>query len=201
VADYKAISLLGGRHSHRFGSNDEPRCRRRRNRQLVEEGCSDLLSQRVWVNLMGNGGYEGVCPVTTSQVEIATVHKVQLSRRQRRIRAKPSSRSSASIQGVNLEPKVQVSTSGFEGEIWIGWSNIEQALLDNTVAQIVGHIIEEPQDTIWIDPAICSLLCPILVPHLFPVLTTGSLKSEKPISALVSLDMILWSLLSEHHHS
>jgi len=167
----------------------------------VEEGCSDLLSQRVWVNLMGNGGYEGVCPVTTSQVEIATVHKVQLSRRQRRIRAKPSSRSGASIQGVNLEPKVQVSTSGFEGEIWIGWSNIEQALLDDTVAQVVSHIIEEPQDTIWIDPAICSLLCPILVPHLFPVLTTGSLKSEKPISALVSLDMILWSLLPEHHHS
>jgi len=167
----------------------------------VEEGRSNLLSQRVRVNLMGNGGYKGVSPVTTSQVEIATVHKVQLSRRQRRIRAKPSTRSSSSIQGINLESQVQVSTSGFEGEIWIGWSNIEQALLDNTVAQIVGHIIEEPQDTIWIDPAICSLLCPILVPHLFPVLTTGSLKSEKPIGALVSLDVVLWSLLAEHHHS
>jgi len=167
----------------------------------MEEGCSDLLAQRVWVNLMGNGRYKGVGPVTTSQVEIATVHKVQLSRRERRIRAKPPTRSSASVQGINLESKVQVSAPGLEGEIRIGRSNIEQALLDNTVSQIVSHIIEEPEDAIWIDPAICSLLCPILVPHLFPVLTTGSLKSEKPIRALVSLDMILWSLLPEHHHS
>ena len=29
----------------------------------------------------------------------------------------------------NLEAKVQVSTSGLQGEIWIGWSNIEQAFL------------------------------------------------------------------------
>jgi len=167
----------------------------------MEEGCSNLFAQWVRVNLMRNGGDKGVGPVTTSQVEIATIHKVQLSRRQRGIRSKPSTWSSASIQGVNLKSKVEVSTSGLEREIRIGWSNVEQALLYNTVAQVVGHIIKEPEDTIWIDPAICSLLCPILVPHLFPVLTTGSLKSEKPISALVSLDMILWSLLSEHHHS
>jgi len=167
----------------------------------MEECCSNLFSQRVWVNLVRNGGDEGVGPVTASKMEIATVHKVQLSRRQRRIRTKPSTRTSASVQGVNLESKVQVSTSGFEGEIGIGWSNIEQTLLDNTVALVVCHVIKEPEDAIWINPAVSSLLRPILVPHLFPVLTTGSLKSEKPIGALVSLDVILWSLLAEHHHS
>jgi len=167
----------------------------------MEERGSNLFSQRVWVDLVRNGGDEGVGPVTASKMEIATVHKVQLSRGQRRIRAKPSSWSRASIQGVNLESKVQVSTSGLEGEIRIGWSNIEQALLDNTVAQVVCHVIKEPEDAIWINPAVSSLLRPILVPHLFPVLTTGSLKPEKPIRALVSLDVILWSLLAEHHHS
>jgi len=167
----------------------------------VEERGSNLFSQRVWVDLVRNGGDEGVGPVTASKMEIATVHKVQLSRRQRRIRAKPSTRSGASVQRVNLKSKVQVSTSGLQREIRIGWSNIEEALLDNTVALVVCHVIKEPEDAIWIDPAISSLLRPILVPHLFPVLTTGSLKSEKPIRALVSLDVILWSLLAEHHHS
>jgi len=124
----------------------------------MEEGCSNLLSQGVWVDLMSNGGYKSVGPVTTRQVEIATVHKVQLSRREGRVRAKPSTWSSASIQGINLESKVQVSTSGMEGEIWIGWSNIEEALLDDSVALIVGNIIEEPEDAVWIDPAISSLL-------------------------------------------
>merc|ERR1712032_647410 len=76
---------------------------------VPEKGCSNLFAQWVRVNLMWNGGDKGVGPVTTSQVEIATIHKVQLSRRQRGIRSKPSTWSSASIQGVNLKSKVEVS--------------------------------------------------------------------------------------------
>ena len=44
--------------SHRLRSDDEPRCRRRRNRQLVEERGSNLFSQRVWVDLGIHGGHD-----------------------------------------------------------------------------------------------------------------------------------------------
>jgi len=144
VANHKAIPLLWGRHSHRLRSDDQPWCRRRRNRQLMEECRSNLFSQRVWVNLMRNGGDEGIGPVTAGKMEIATVHKVQLSRRQRRIRAKPSTRSGASVQRVHLKSKVQVSTSGLQREIRIGWSNIEEALLSCSAGDNYMEFIIKP---------------------------------------------------------
>lgn len=96
-----------------------------------------------------------------------------------------------SIQRIYLEAQLEFTTSGAQHSSWLGWTHLEQTLLDNPVAEAVSNIVKQSEDIVGVHPAIGALLSTVRVQDLLPVLSTVCLESEEAVRSQVCLDVIL----------
>jgi len=97
----------------------------------------------------------------------------------------------ATVEGVHLKAQGDLAAPGEDRGGGGGGAHLVQALLLNTVPLIVGYIVEQPEDAIGVDPSVSSLLGPIRVLLLLPVLTRMGLEPEEPVGPQVSLYVVL----------
>ena len=83
------------------------------------------------------------------------------------------------VQGIDFEPELNVpATSGDHGAGG-GGPDLEQALLDDPVAEVVSDVVKQAEHAIGVDPAIGALLAAVRSENLLPVLARVSLEPKK----------------------
>ena len=83
------------------------------------------------------------------------------------------------VQGIDFEPELNVAaTSGDHGARG-GGPDLEQALLDDPVAEVVCDVVKQAEHAVGVNPAVGALLAAVWSQNLLPVLARVSLEPEK----------------------
>ena len=83
------------------------------------------------------------------------------------------------VQGIDFESELNVpATSGDHGARG-GGPDLEQALLDDPVAEVVRDVVKQAEHAVGVDPAVGALLAAVRSENLLPVLARVSLEPEK----------------------
>ena len=82
------------------------------------------------------------------------------------------------VQGIDFEPELNISAPGGDDSAGGGGPDLEQALLDDPVAEVVSDVVKQAEHAVGVDPAVGALLAAVRSKNLLPVLTRVSLEPE-----------------------